>query len=60
VFQPLEAFPAEEQARWERYILGGGMVRPPRPVYRQRTTHRRLGFLVPAAGEGAMVKLLEG
>ena len=25
------------------YILGGGMVRPPRRVYRQRTTHRGLG-----------------
>jgi len=60
VFQPLAAFPAEEQAHWERYILGGGMIRPPRPVYRQRTTSRRLGFLVPAAGEGAHVKLVEG
>ena len=60
VFQPLAAFPAEEQAHWERYILGGGTIRPPRPVYRQRTTSRRLGFLVPAAGEGAHVKLVEG
>lgn len=60
VFQPLEAFPAHEQAHWERYILGGGMVRPPRPVYRQRTTAPHLGFLHPAAGEGALVKLVEG
>lgn len=60
VYQPLGSFPAHEQAHWERYILGGGLVRPPRPVYRQRTTHRRLGFLVPAVGEGALVKLVEG
>lgn len=60
VFQPLEAFPAAEQAHWERYILGGGLVRPPRLVYRQRLTDDRLGFLVPAAGEGALVKLLDG
>ncbi len=60
VFQPLESFPAKEQAHWERYILGGGTIVPPRPVYRQRTTSRRLGFLVAAAGEGALVKLVEG
>jgi hypothetical protein len=60
VFQPLEAFPAEEQRHWERYILGGGMIRSPRPVYRQRTTGPRLGFLVPAGGEGAHVKLVDG
>jgi hypothetical protein len=60
VFQPLQAFPAEEQVHWERYILGGGMIRPPRPVYRQWTAPRRLGFLVPAAGEGALVKLVDG
>lgn len=60
VFQPLEAFPAEEQAQWERYILRGGMVRPPRPVYRQRVFRARTGFLVPASGEGARVKLVDG
>lgn len=62
VFQPLEAFPAEEQRHWERYILGGGLVRPPRPVYRQHLagSSAPMGFLVPAAGEGALVKLAEG
>lgn len=60
VFHPLEAFPAEEQRSWERYILGGGMIRPPRPVYRQRTTGAGVGFLVPAGGEGAYVKLVDG
>jgi hypothetical protein len=60
VFQPLEAFPADEQRHWERYILGGGMVRPPRPVYRQQATPLRLGVLMPAVGEGAHVKLIDG
>jgi hypothetical protein len=60
VFQPLEAFPGDEQRLWERYILGGGMVVPPRPVYTDHPTGRQLGFLIPAAGEGASVKLVEG
>jgi hypothetical protein len=60
VFQPLEAFPADEQAHWERYILGGGHVRPPRAVYRERVTPRRVGFLVPEGGEGAHIKLVDG
>ena len=60
MFHPLESFPAEEQSHWERYILGGGMVRPPRPIYRQRRTGPGVGFLVSAAGEGAHVKLLDG
>jgi hypothetical protein len=60
VFQPLEAFPADEQAHWERYILAGGLVRPPRPVYRQRSTGALVGFLTPVGGEGALVKLVGG
>lgn len=60
VFQPLEAFSAEEQTHWERYILGGGAVTPPRPIYRQQVTPRRVGFLFPASGEGALVKLVDG
>jgi hypothetical protein len=60
VFQPLEAFSADEQANWERYILAGGLIRPPRPVYRQRTTGALVGFLTPAGGEGALVKLVDG
>lgn len=60
VYEPLEGFPADEQRHWERYILGGGMVTAPRPVYRDHPTGPRIGFLVPAAGEGAHVKLIEG
>jgi hypothetical protein len=60
LFQPLEAFSADEQEHWERYILGGGHVRPPRPVYRERATPRRVGFLVPEGGEGAHIKLVDG
>jgi len=60
VYQPLEAFPAAERARWERYILAGGMVRPPLPRYRQVRAGAGLGLLVPAEDEGAFVKLLDG
>lgn len=61
VFQPLEAFPADEQGHWERYILGGGMVIPPRPVYRQHVAAAvGAGILMPASGEGAYVKLVDG
>lgn len=60
VYQPLGAFPAAEQARWERYILGGGRVVPPRPVYRQLLARDRLGLLLPADDEGALVKHLDG
>jgi hypothetical protein len=59
VYQPLESFPRDEQAQWERYLLAG-RPRPLRPVYRQRATGRRLGVLTPTAGEGADVKLVDG
>jgi hypothetical protein len=60
VFQPLEGFPPDEQAHWERYILAGGRVRTPRPVYRQLVTPDRVGVLSPAEGEGALVRLVDG
>lgn len=60
IFQPLEAFPAEEQAKWERYIVEGGWSRPARPLYRQHVTGRRLGFLVPAEREDAEVRMIDG
>jgi hypothetical protein len=36
------------------------MIRPPRPVYRQQATTHRVGFIMPAAAEGAHVKLIDG
>ncbi len=60
VYQPLEAFPAAERARLERSILGGGPVVPPRPVYRQLLAGDRLGLLVPAEDEGALVRFVDG
>jgi hypothetical protein len=60
VYQPLDAFPHDEQRHWERYILGGGRVPTPRPVFHQKVTGDRIGFLLPAAPEGALVKLVDG
>jgi len=60
VFQPLQAFPPDEQAHWERFIVAGGAARPGRPIYRQRTTGDRLGFLAASHGEGADVRLEDG
>ncbi|HZP90769.1 MAG TPA: hypothetical protein VFC04_07210 [Actinomycetota bacterium] len=60
VFQPLDAFPANERADWERYIVSGGTVRPRRPIYRQRVGASRLGILFPAGGEGADVRFEGG
>ena len=59
VYQPLDAFPADEQAKWERYILEGQRPRP-RPRYRQRTTVGRLGLMAPAEGERAEILLVDG
>jgi hypothetical protein len=59
VFQPLDAFPAEERARWERYIVEARHVGPGRGRYRQRVTPEGLGIMVEA-GEGAEVRLVGG
>jgi hypothetical protein len=59
VYQPLDAFPAEEQARWERYLLAGAL-RPVRPVYRDRPMAEGVGLLELAGDEGAEVRLVDG
>lgn len=59
VYQPLEAFPAAEQAEWERYIVAGA-PRPLRPRYADRATPQGLGFLMPSGEDGAFVKVVEG
>lgn len=60
VYQPLEAFPPDEQARWERYIVEGGRLRAARPRYRQRATIGHLGYLAAVEGEQADVRVVEG
>ena len=61
VFQPLDLLPDDERERWERYILEGGHLRPPRPVYRERWTGAggRLGVLA-AEEERADVRTVGG
>jgi hypothetical protein len=61
VFQPLDVFPEDERARWERYILEGEHLRPRGRRYRQQYTAAsgRLGVLV-AEGEGADVRMADG
>jgi hypothetical protein len=61
IFQPLDAFPPDEQSHWERYILGGGHLRTGRlPAYRQRSTAKRLGVLTRSEVEGADLRLEGG
>lgn len=60
VFQPLDAFPAEEQAYWERFIVGGGQLRPRRAAYRQEIGNHRLGVLAPTEPDAASIRVLDG
>ena len=59
VYQPLEAFPAHEQAHWERHIVDGGLRLGPLR-YRQEATPSGAGILVPEGPEGAYVKVVDG
>lgn len=59
VFQPLEAFTLEEQARWERYIVAGA-PRSLRARYRDHATRTGLGFIEPVDEDGASFKVVEG
>lgn len=59
VYQPLESFPAEEQARWERYIVAGA-PHDVRARYVDLATPAGLGFVSPAGEDGAHVKVLDG
>jgi hypothetical protein len=58
VFQPLEAFPPDEQRSWERYIVAGAPKRT-RPVYADHPTPAGLGFLYERDDDGAHVKVVE-
>jgi hypothetical protein len=59
VYQPLDAFPAEEQAQWERNIVAGA-PHPARPRYADMATPAGLGFLHPTGEDGAYVKVVDG
>jgi hypothetical protein len=59
VYQPLEAFPAEEQAQWERYIVAGA-PHPVRARYADLATPAGLGFVHPTGEDGAHVKMVDG
>ena len=62
VFRPLHALPEGERARWERYIVDGGELPPPRPVYRDRATavKGRVGLLAATETDGADVRFIDG
>ena len=60
VFQPLDAFPAEEQAYWERYLLHGARSPSIRPRYRERVHAGGLGIITPGDGEHADVRVVDG
>jgi hypothetical protein len=59
VFQPLDAFDHDEQLRWERYLLTHTKVPGRRSRYLDRA-EERLGILVPADGEHAEIRVIDG
>lgn len=59
VFQPLDAFDRDEQARWERYLVDRVRV-PGRPARYVDRAHDGLGVIVPADGEHAEVRVVDG
>src|SRR5438094_8979647 len=62
VFHPLDSFPIEERAMWERYIASGGAPPVLRPVYRDEPTEeaRDVGLLASLEGECADIRRVGG
>jgi hypothetical protein len=60
VYQPLEAFDAEEQAHWERYLVTRSRSPIVRPKYADRPLTGRLGLMSPADGEHAEIRVVDG
>lgn len=62
IFLPLESYPEDERAQWERYILTGGERRSHARVYREESSHGRgvTGLLAASEGDGAEIRLVDG
>jgi hypothetical protein len=60
IFQPLDAFPADERGHWERFIVGGGLLRPRRAAYRQQLGEHGLGVVMPVEPDAASIRVLDG
>jgi hypothetical protein len=62
VFRPLETFPEDERAKWERYIVRGGPPVGVRPVYREESAARYgpVGLLAVADADEAEIRLVDG
>jgi hypothetical protein len=62
VFRPIEAFPDDERAEWERYIVAGGLPAPVRPIYREESLAGggRLGLIASVDGDQADIRLVGG
>jgi hypothetical protein len=60
VFQSLDAFERDEQLHWERYLVERAPVRSLRPRYSDHPTQGKLGMLIPAGGEHAEVRVIDG
>jgi hypothetical protein len=59
IFQPLDAFEREEQAAWERYLVKHARV-PGQPARYVDRSREGLGVIVPAQGEQAEVRVVDG
>jgi hypothetical protein len=59
IFQPLDSFDREEQAAWERYLVEHARL-PGRPARYVDRSREGLGVIVPAQGEHAEVRVVDG
>jgi hypothetical protein len=59
VYQPLESFPRDEQAYWERYLVTRTRSPEIRPRLRDHPTTPGLGYLTPDDGEHAEILVVE-
>lgn len=60
IFQPIDAFDAQEQAHWERYLVLRTRAPSLRPRYADRPQTGKLGLMSPAGPEHAEVRVLDG
>jgi hypothetical protein len=63
IFRPLDSYPDDERAEWERYIVSGGRTVPLRPIYREEALFGdgQLGLIASDDGGGqADIRLVDG